>query len=299
MTKGRGIAKFDDLIAAASDGSPWSGPVSDRVYTPDLELLGRMLGIPVAEEASSQSGLYGKCLDAWFAHEFRRAGFDADIVWPRASAPRVLPQDVGTLIKNLPRELSEKVRARVESMTSIAPQDATIRGRAYVKQVDVVISSWQTGPELLLSTKAQNSSFGNNLANRFEEAYGDAGNLRSRYPMAAIGFAFVMRSTILDNPRMFDRSVDMMRKLRDRGDGNGYTSTCLLVTDWADDKTVSINTDAVPPDLAAGPFMASLIDVMLTSSPITEHKTARRLRDALNDHTRDDALDSDETEAED
>lgn len=285
MTEPRGIGKFDQLLAMARSGSPWSGPSADRRYSPDLDLLGQMLAIPVSEDASSQSGLYGKCLDAWFAHEFRRAGFDPDIVWPRATTPRVLPRDVGTLITNLPRDLGDAVRTRVESMTSVAPQDATIRGRAYVKQVDVVISSWQTGPELLLSTKAQNSSFGNNLANRFEEAYGDAGNLRARYPLAAIGFAFVMRSTILDKPRLFDRAVDMMRKLRDRGDGNGYTSTCLLVTDWSDDHTVTINTDAVPADLAAGTFMTDLIDVMLTSAPIGEHTTARHLRDALDDHT--------------
>jgi hypothetical protein len=285
VTESRGIGKFDHLLAAADTASPWSGPVTDRVYAPDLDLLGQMLAIPVSEDAPSQSGLYGKCLDAWFAQEFRRAGFDPDIVWPRATTPRVLPQDVGKLLKNLPRDLSNEVRTRVESMTSVAPQDANIRGRAYVKQVDVVISSWQTGPELLLSTKAQNSSFSNNLANRFEEAYGDAGNLRARYPLAAIGFAFVMRSTILDNPRLFDRAVDMMRKLRDRGDGNGYTSTCLLVTDWADDHTVTINTDAAPPDLAAGPFMANMIDVLLTSAPISDHVTARQLRDALDDHT--------------
>ena len=288
MSEPKGIDKFDRLLADAAPGSPWTGPVTGRAYAPDLDLLGRMLHIPVSEEAKSQSGLYGKCLDAWFAHEFRRAGFDRDIVWPRAEAPRVLPQDVRTLLDKLPNDLSSQVRGRLPDLTSVAPKDATIRGRAYVKQVDVVISSWQTGPELLLSTKAQNSSFGNNLANRFEEAYGDAGNLRARYPLAAIGFAFVMRSTILDNPTLFDRAVDMMRKLRDRGDGNGYTSTCLLVTDWSNDHIVKINTDVVPPDLAAGPFMASLIDVILTSSPISEHAKARQLRDALDDHTRND-----------
>ena len=32
------------------------------------------------------------------------------------------------------------------------------------------------------------SLIGKNLSNRFEEAYGDAGNLRSRYPLAAVGF---------------------------------------------------------------------------------------------------------------
>lgn len=108
MTEPRGIGKFDHLLAAADTASPWSGPITDRIYTPSLDLLGQMLAIPVSEDAPSQSGLYGKCLDAWFAHEFRRAGFDPDIVWPRATTPRVLPQDVGKLLSNLPRELGNE-----------------------------------------------------------------------------------------------------------------------------------------------------------------------------------------------
>ncbi len=57
----------------------------------------------------------------------------------------------------------------------MAPVDARVLGRAYEKQVDVVIARWDRGPKLLVSTKAQLSSFGKNLPNRFEEAYGDAG----------------------------------------------------------------------------------------------------------------------------
>jgi hypothetical protein len=81
-------------------------------------------------------------------------------------------------------------------MASVAPVDARVLGRAYEKQVDVVISRWDRGPEILISTKAQLSSFGKNLPNRFEESYGDAGNLRGRYPLAAVGYLFVQRSTI-------------------------------------------------------------------------------------------------------
>jgi hypothetical protein len=101
-----------------------------------------------------------------------------------------------------------------------------VLGRAYEKQVDVVIARWDRGPELLISTKAQLSSFGKNLPNRFEEAYGDAGNLRGRYPLAAVGYFFVQRATIVTRePDAFERSVDMIRKLRDTGDTNGYTAT--------------------------------------------------------------------------
>lgn len=274
----RGAARFDGLLAAAGTSDPWEGPACTRSYVPDLALLEDILEVPVREGARSQSGLYGRALDSWLAHEFRRAGFEADAVWPRASDPRVLPQEIGRLLEVLPERLAQTMRERLLRATSVAPQDARIRGRAYVKQVDVGISSWTTGPELLLSTKALNSSFGNNLANRFEEAYGDAGNLRARYPLAAVGFAFFVRSTILDEPHMLARAIDMVDKLRDRGDGNGYTSTCLVVTQWAADGSVSVLPDVVPDHLGVGPFMEALIDVILGYAPVTEHARVRDLR---------------------
>lgn len=285
MKKPTGIAKFDEILSNTPLTSPWSGQSENLTYEPDFNLLRSMLHIPVAEKAKSQSGLFGKCLDAWLANEYRRAGFDPDAIWPRAYEPRVLSADIASLLEKLPQPQRTDLEKRIESMPSVAPKDANIHGRAYTKQVDVSLSSWQLGPELLVSTKAQNSSFGNNLANRFEEAYGDAGNLRARYPLAAVGFAFFMRSTILSSPQLFARAIDMMRKLRDRGDGNGYTATCLVITDWSDeavdrgeDNVVSLRPDVVPPDLHVGQFMQSTIDTILAASPINHHSYARALR---------------------
>ncbi|WP_366181370.1 hypothetical protein ABXS69_04610 [Actinomyces timonensis] len=210
----RGIARYDALIQAASCESPWRHDATGgRAYLPDLELLGSILTIPVSESAPTQTGLLGKGLDAWFAHEFRRAGFDPDSVWPRASDPRVLPADIKALLQRLPADARNDLAARLLKLRAVAPQDASILGRAYTKQVDVVISSWSTGPELLLSTKSQGSSFGKNLPNRFEEAYGDAGNLRARHPLAAVGFAFALSSAIDAEPSQLERAIDMMRKL--------------------------------------------------------------------------------------
>ena len=220
----------------------------------------------------------GKGLDAWFAHEFRRAGFNPDAVWPRASDPRVLPTDITALLQRVPADLREDLSARLLKLRAVAPQDASILGRAYTKQVDVVMSSWSTGPELLLSTKSQSSSFGKNLPNRFEEAYGDAGNLRARYPLAAVGFAFVLSSAIHAEPSQLERAIDMMRKLRDRGDGNGYTATCLLMYDASPSGAVSILTDAIPADLGAPQFIDTMITTILDAAPASSHRTVRDRR---------------------
>jgi hypothetical protein len=156
-----------------------------------------------------------------------------------------------------------------------------VLGRAYDKQVDVCIARWDRGPELLISTKGQVSSFGKNLPNRFEEAYGDAGNLRSRYPLAAVGFFFVQRSTVLtQEPDAYERTVDMMRKLRDIGGGNGYTATGLLLVEWTDpvgpDTGLTLRLDRIPADVAPPQFMTAMISQVLAVTPVVHHVEVRR-----------------------
>lgn len=74
------------------------------------------------------------------AHELRRAGFDPDDVWLRATRPRVLPRDVRVLMENLPKTLSTEINRRLPALTSVVPSDARFLGKAYVKQVDVAMA---------------------------------------------------------------------------------------------------------------------------------------------------------------
>lgn len=106
------------------------------------------------------------------------------------------------------------------------------------------------------------SSFRKNLSNRFEEAYGDAKNLRGRYPLAAMGFVFLLRSTAL-------------------AEGDVYDTTCLLVAGWAnqDPQGVQVMNEIVPPDLTADRFLATLVDAVLARTPIEMHVEARSRRE--------------------
>ena len=277
------LSIYDDLLPE-NPRDPWLHEVGEApVYSPDHELLGALLARPVRSGEVSQSGRFAKGVDAWVAAELRRSGFGNDEVWPRRVRPRVLPADVATLVRHLPSALAQQVTARLASMPAVAPTDARVLGRAYAKQVDVVMSRWDRGPEILISTKAQLSSFGKNLPNRFEEAYGDAGNLRGRHPLAATGYVFVQRASILvDEPDAFERSVDMVRKLRDRGDGNGYTATCLLLVDWdllRLQEDVAVLVDPVPPDVQAPQFFVAMVQAVLDAAPVTVHVRARELRE--------------------
>jgi hypothetical protein len=281
MAREDAFSDFDATLAGCPLTDPWRHARGEEPrYAPDHALLATLLGVPLAARQVSESGRFARAIDAWTAHELRRAGFSPDEVWPRATRPRVLSHDVALLLRKLPRGLAAEVADRLPDLAAVGPVDAKVLGRAYEKQVDVCIARWDRGPELLISTKAQVSSFGKNLPNRFEEAYGDAGNLRGRHPLAAAGFIFVQRSSVLvQEPDAYERTVDMIRKLRDPGDGSGYTATALILAGWDDDApgapAVEVVEDAVPADIAAPQFFTAMIRQVLRASPVSHHVAVR------------------------
>jgi hypothetical protein len=223
---------FDRIVADAAttplfELGPWNGDE----YVPDIATLEKLLGVPRHLNANSQSGVPALALDVWVAYELRRAGFAADAVWPRAAHPRVMPTPVANYLVGTTKELRGKVGvqlARQTPMKGVVATDAKVLGRHYIKQVDVVMSAWETGPEVLISTKRMDSSFGKNAANRIEEAYGDAKNLRSRHPLAAHGFVYGLRSTILESePDKARWLIDLLGKLAQEEDA--YDAVCLLM----------------------------------------------------------------------
>lgn len=120
-----------------------------------------------------------------------------------------------------------------------------------------------TGPEILISTKTMSSAFGKNLANRFEEAYGDAKNLKGRHPLATLGFFFLLNSSIVDEPRNFSKAITMLQKLRVEDDA--YDATCLMLVDWEEDGRLAISplNEKVPEELSATSFFREIVDLTL------------------------------------
>ena len=136
------------------------------------------------------------------------------------------------MTKKLQTELFERIDAG-KVRDGITGANANILGKAYEKQVDVAIAQWARGPELMISTKRMDSSFGKNALNRIEESYGDAKNLRGRHPLAATGFLFVMRSTAFDKERDTAlRLMDLLEKLAQGPDA--YDATGIIITEWQD-----------------------------------------------------------------
>jgi hypothetical protein len=205
-------------------------------------------------------------------------------VWPRATVPRVLPREVGLLrTASGVRTATEELFRRIDADTvrgGIASADAKILGKTYEKQVDVAMAQWARGPEILISTKRMDSSFGKNAFNRIEESYGDAKNLRGRHPMAATGFLFGIRSTGFDNERASVlRLIDLLEKLAKEPDA--YDATGLIVIDYPDAPDehdawpITIRHDLTPPALEPARFMQTIVEAVLDRTPVDYHTEAR------------------------
>lgn len=283
------FSDYDGLLRGADlSKSPWE----NGAYIAELDLLRELLKLTLGTK--QQSGRMAKAIDAWIAHEFRRSGFAADAVWPRTRQPRVMPAELAELeraIDEVIAALSEdtdgkkltpaRVRRAIRNLghQRLGTNDAYILGDFYAKQVDVVISSWRRGPELLVSTKTMLSSYRNNFKNRHEEAVGEVDTLRRRHPMAAMGFAFLVRSNIYEGEGDYALLQNILTRLKRPGET--FDATMLLVAEWDDnDPAGSLRPiDEPDPNLGAGAFFADLIRATTERTPVAEHGEVRRRRE--------------------
>ena len=288
--KAEAWALFDRIIERAIGGglqnysNPWqsAGAEGELSYQPDFGVLEQLLGVPLLLGAASQSGVPALALDVWTAYELRRAGFAPDLVWPRAAPPRILPSTLIAFLKDATRPQREVLEAMLRSGKTYGNEtgaSANILGKNYVKQVDVVMSAWNTGPEIMISTKRMDSSFGKNAANRVEESYGDAKNLRSRHPQAALGFLFSLRSTALTPQfeNIAEWIIDLLGKLGREDDA--YDAVCLIIPDWSEavPAPTGDDEDEEDPLVSAGIEVGSETEEVPLPLPLPDSELDQRL----------------------
>ena len=269
--------KYEDIIMEyweerGSDSVARSFWGANGVPQMEMSLLEKLLSKSIDDRDSVRSGGLAKALDMWIAEELRIAGFDGDAVWPRLHAPRVLDPSVLRFIGTLNATSAE---ACCNALPRYASSNANVLGSAYRKQVDVGLSSWMTGPEILISTKTMGSSYGKNLANRFEEAYGDAKNLKGRHPLATLGFFFLINSEIVNEPKNYAKAVSMLEKLQMENDA--YDVVCLMLIDF-DQPACALVSDAnrsVPHHLSIEHFFSEVVSLTLLRASLDSHDLAR------------------------
>lgn len=286
------FAPFDPILKAADIvSSPWS---SSRYY-PDLDLLRELLTLPINAGDKQESGRPAKAFDAWIAHELRRGGFPPDGVWPRTRRPRILPDDLASIESDLETLADALEQAEIAAGKRLAPaslrrairavagklpgaHEAYILGDFYSKQIDVAISTWRRGPDVLISTKTMFSSYRKNLKNRHEEAVGEVMSLRARHPMATMGYAYLVRKNIYEEEGAYAILFDILERLRRPGEA--FDATMLLVADWDDDEPEpEVRTIDQPADvLDASRFFEDITELVCDRSPIKEHVEVRRRR---------------------
>lgn len=290
------LSNLDLILASAdTDVSPWSkrDDSSGPEYLPDFDILERLLALPIKQghTLKQQTGRLAKSLDAYIAYELRRAGFPESAVFPRPRIPRVFPEEFAELEENVHALIAElttfekksgerlkpaKVRQAMVRLRNSMPghTDAEILGRFYVKQVDVVVSDWRRGPDVLVSGKSMLSSYRKNLKNRYEEAIGEAHNLRDRYPLAAMGYAYIARRDIYDEKGAFELLRDLLIRLR-RPDGP-FDATSLILVEWTGEEAELRSVENPAPELTLSRFFEDLLGAVMNNTPVAIHQEVRR-----------------------
>jgi hypothetical protein len=291
------LSELDPALRDADPNlAPWTHPpgahADERQYVPDYATLRALLAIPIEQwhAQKQQSGRVAKSLDVYIAHELRRSGFDPSTVFPRLRMPRAMPPEMKAVEEAIDRLITfldeyesfasqrlkpAPLRSAIMHLARIklGGAETNVLGRFYKKQVDaVVLSDWLRGPDVLVSGKTQFSSYLNNKNNRYEEAIGEAHNLRDRYPLAAMGFAYVVRSNVSEGGA-FELLRDLLVRLR-RPDGP-FDATVLLVADW-EDSTLNLNSVEDPaPALALPRFFEDLLNAAMTYTPVEVYQGVR------------------------
>ncbi len=270
-------SKFEEVIEAyweARGATPEDRAFWGQDGTPLLEtdLLVELMKRSIDDGDTVRSGSLAKAVDMWVADELRGAGFDGQAIWPRLHEPRVLDPSVLRFIGSLRSAVAEVC---CNALSAMPGASANVLGSTYSKQIDVGLSSWMTGPEILISTKTMGSSFGKNLSNRFEEAYGDAKNIKGRHPLATLGFFFLVHRDIVDESRNFSKALSMLEKLQMESDA--YDATCLVLADWGGSGPVRLlpSEGLLPSHLSVSHFFSGIVRLTLMRAAPDNHMKVR------------------------
>lgn len=165
--------------------------------------------------------------------------------------------------------------------------DAHVLGRFYNKQIDTLVAHPDRGPVVMVSSKTMTSNFSKNIPNRSEEAIGDGTNLKERFPIAPLGFAMLVRSTVFAEAGAYPGLDNLVRSVQT--EAGRYNAATLIVAEWNDppnpvppgwDPGISVLDAAdsrIPSDdLAPSFFFKQLLEALFATTPVDFYAEARR-----------------------
>ena len=126
-------------------------------------------------------------------------------------------------------------------------KEATLYGSHKPKDVDVAVIENINGPQIIIGIRSQMSSVSKNILTYYEEIIGDCISLHDRFPMAVLGYIYVLPKKSIKDGKTEVVNLDRAERLFERIAGR---------TDWRDPKDkyehfafLKVDFEANPPIL--------------------------------------------------
>lgn len=101
-------------------------------------------------------------------------------------------------------------------------QEATLFGSHKNKDADIVLSHYANGPQIIIGVRSQMSSVAKNLENYYEGIIGECISLHDRFPMATIGYVYLLPTAPikpgLSEEVHLDKAESLFEKITGRKD---------------------------------------------------------------------------------
>jgi hypothetical protein len=132
-------------------------------------------------------------------------------------------------------------------------KEATIYGSHKPKDVDVAVIENINGPQIIIGIRSQMSSVSKNLLTYYEEIIGDCISLHDRFPMAVLGYIYVLPQKSIKPGKNENVNLDRAEKLFERITGRSdwrepkdkYEHFAFLKVDFESDPPVLLETSSL------------------------------------------------------
>ena len=92
-------------------------------------------------------------------------------------------------------------------------QEATLFGSHKNKDADIVLSQYANGPQIIIGVRSQMSSVAKNFENYYEGIIGECISLHDRFPMATIGYVYLLPTKPIKPGLIEDVNLEKAEKL--------------------------------------------------------------------------------------
>ena len=129
-------------------------------------------------------------------------------------------------------------------------QEVTLFGSHKNKDEDIALVHFANGPQIAIGVRSQMSSVGKNIENYYEGIIGECISLHDRFPMASLGYEYLLpKNPIkpgLNEDIDLDRAESLFRKITNRVDWHGpsdrYEHFAFIKVDFTTDPPTLLDT---------------------------------------------------------